>query len=88
MDVKKLAGLVMAFGLVVMISMTAAPGTLAMIEVGLIGLLYFIRRRRPSEMSPRMRKALFEAYTAGGVVSRGRSGGKTHATLRASISSR
>lgn len=46
MDVKKLAGLLMAFVLAVPIISTAPPGTLALVDFGLIGLLYVIRRRR------------------------------------------
>jgi hypothetical protein len=63
MDAKKLAGLAMAVALAVWIIVTAPPGTLAMIEVGLIGLLYVLRRRRQPEMSARMRKQLFESVS-------------------------
>ena len=46
MDVKKIAGLLLAVLLVVPLIATAAPGTLALIDVGLVGLLYVMRRRR------------------------------------------
>jgi xanthosine utilization system XapX-like protein len=62
MDVKKLAGMLIAFSLAVLIIRTAAPGTLAVIDVGLIGLLYVIRSRRaPEQTSARIRKEIFEA---------------------------
>lgn len=46
MDAKKLAGLLVAVVLVVPMLAHAGPGTLGLIDVGLIGLLYCIRRRR------------------------------------------
>ena len=79
MDVKKLAGVLIAFSLAVLIIRTATPGTLAVIDVGLIGLLYVIRSRRTSEnISARVRKELFEAVHRR----------HAHAPSRASISSR
>jgi xanthosine utilization system XapX-like protein len=71
MDVKKLAGMLIAFSLAVLIIRTAAPGTLAVIDVGLIGLLYVIRSQRtPEKTSTRIRKALFEAVSVGATASR------------------
>jgi hypothetical protein len=46
MDVKKVAGLLMVIVIAVPIVATAPPGTLALMELGLIGLLYVIRCRR------------------------------------------
>ena len=46
MDVKKLAGLLIASVLAVSVIATAPPSTLALMDLGLIGLLYVIRRRR------------------------------------------
>ncbi len=46
MDAKKLAGVLIAIALAVPIIATASPGTLGLIDIGLIGLLYFVRRRR------------------------------------------
>jgi hypothetical protein len=46
MDVKKLAGLLLAPAFAVPVIATAPPGTLALLAFGLSGLLYFIRRRR------------------------------------------
>ncbi len=46
MDVKKLAGLLLAPAFGVPVIATASPGTLALLAFGLSGLLYFIRRRR------------------------------------------
>ena len=46
MDAKKLTGMLIAVVLAVPIIATAPSGTLALIDVGLIGLLYVIRRRR------------------------------------------
>ena len=46
MDAKKLTGTVIAVVLTVPVSASAEPGTLALIEIGLIGMLYVLRRRR------------------------------------------
>lgn len=46
MDAKKLTGGLVAVALTAPIIATAQPGTLALIEIGLIGLLYVLRRRR------------------------------------------
>ena len=46
MDAKKLTGVLIAVVLAVLIIATARPGTLAWVDVGLIGLLYVVRRRR------------------------------------------
>jgi len=46
MDVKRLAGLLIAFVLAVPFIATAPPGTLALVDIGLIGLLFVVRRRR------------------------------------------
>jgi hypothetical protein len=46
MDAKKLTGLLIAVVIVVPIVAHAGPGTLGLIDVGLIGLLYCIRRQR------------------------------------------
>ena len=46
MDAKKLTGALVAVVLAVPILVNATPATLAVIEVGLIGVLYAIRRRR------------------------------------------
>jgi hypothetical protein len=46
MDAKKFTGLLVAVALTVQIIATAPPGTLALIEIGLLGLLYAVRRRR------------------------------------------
>lgn len=46
MDVKKLAGALLAFALAIPIIATAPPETLALVDVGLIGVLYLLRRRR------------------------------------------
>lgn len=46
MDAKKLAGLLIAVAIAAPIVAHAGPGTLGLIDVGLIGLLYCIRRRR------------------------------------------
>jgi len=75
MDVKKLAGLVLALGLAAVIIKNATPGALAMIEVGLVGLLYFIRRRRPTDVSARVRKELFRATAARAVENRSTAAG-------------
>lgn len=46
MEVKKLAGLLLALLLAVPVIATAPPGALALIDVALIALLYVIRSRR------------------------------------------
>ena len=46
MDAKKLTGVLIAAVLTASIAATAEPGTLAFIELGLIGALYVLRRRR------------------------------------------
>jgi hypothetical protein len=46
MDAKKLTGMLIVVVLAVPIIATAPSGTLALIDAGLIGLLYVIRRRR------------------------------------------
>ena len=46
MDAKKLTGMLIAVVLAVAIIATVPSGTLALIDVGLVGLLYVIRRRR------------------------------------------
>jgi hypothetical protein len=46
MDAKKLTGLLIAVALALPIIATAQPETLAVIDIGLIGLLYVVRRRR------------------------------------------
>ena len=46
MDAKKLTGMLIAVVLAVPIIATAPSGTLALIDVGLLGLLYVVRRRR------------------------------------------
>ena len=46
MDVKKFAGLLLALVLAVPFIATAAQGTLALVDIGLIGLLFVVRRRR------------------------------------------
>jgi hypothetical protein len=46
MDVKKVTAVLIAVVLAVLIIATAPPGTLALVDVGLIGLLYIVRRRR------------------------------------------
>jgi hypothetical protein len=53
MDGKKLTGVLIAFTLAALIIATAPPGTLALVDVGLIGLLYFLRRRRTLTAGPR-----------------------------------
>ena len=56
MDVTKLAGVIIALAVAVPVITVAPPGTLALIDVGLIGLLYVIRKRRahPSPQPLRM----------------------------------
>ena len=46
MDAKKFTGLLVAVVLAVPIIATAPPGTLALMEIGLVGLLFVVRRRR------------------------------------------
>ena len=46
MDAKKITGMLIAVVLAVPIITTAPSGALALIEVGLVGLLYVVRRRR------------------------------------------
>jgi len=46
MDVKKLAGLLLALVLAVPVIASAPPSALALMDVALIALLYVIRRRR------------------------------------------
>jgi len=46
MDTKKLTAVLVATVLTVPIIATAEPGTLALIEVGLVGLLCVLRKRR------------------------------------------
>jgi hypothetical protein len=46
MDVKKFAGLLLALVLAVPFIATAPQGTLALVDIGLIGLLFVVRRRR------------------------------------------
>ena len=74
MDAKKVAGLLIAVAVGVPIIATAGPGTLAVIEVGLIGLLYCIRRRRAvgghSESRPR---SISKRRSAAGRSTRGNS---------------
>jgi hypothetical protein len=48
MDAMKLTGIVVAVVLTVPIVANAEPGTLALIEIGLVGVLYMLRRRRLS----------------------------------------
>ena len=49
MDAKKLAGILIAFLIAAPIVATANPGTLGVVDIALIGLLYIIRRRRSIE---------------------------------------
>ena len=58
MDAKKLAGMLLAAGLSALVAMNASPGVLAMIDVGLIGLLYVLRTRRQPEASRPIRRAV------------------------------
>lgn len=46
MDAMKLTGMVVAVVLTVPVVANAEPGTLALIEMGLVGALYVLRRRR------------------------------------------
>jgi hypothetical protein len=46
MDAMKLTGMVVAVVLTVPIAAIAETGTLALIEIGLVGALYMLRRRR------------------------------------------
>ena len=46
MDAKKFTGLLVAVVLAVPIIATAPPGTLALMEIGLVGLFCVMRRRR------------------------------------------
>jgi hypothetical protein len=46
MDVKKIAGVFVAFALAVPIIATTSPAALALIDIALVGVLYVIRRRR------------------------------------------
>ena len=46
MDVKSFAGMLIVFVLTVAIIATGSPGTLALLDIGLIGLLYVLRHRR------------------------------------------
>jgi hypothetical protein len=46
MDTKSFAGVLIVVGLAALIIATAQAGTLAWIDVALVGLLYGIRRRR------------------------------------------
>ncbi|MEP7247642.1 MAG: hypothetical protein ABI885_28700 [Gammaproteobacteria bacterium] len=46
MDVKNFAGMLIALVLTVGLIATGSPGTLALLDVGLIGLLYVLRQRR------------------------------------------
>ena len=46
MDVKKLAGFLVALLIAAALIANANPGTLGVLDIGLIGLLYIIRRRR------------------------------------------
>ena len=45
-DAKKLTGVLVAAVLTVTIAATAEQDTLALIDIGLVGLLYILRRRR------------------------------------------
>ena len=56
MDAKKITGILMAAALTAMVAAVAPAGTLALMEVGLVGLFYVVRRRRTS----------FEALRYGG----------------------
>ena len=53
MDAKKLTGVMIAVVLAVPIIATARPGTLALVDIGLIGLLYVVRRRRSALQASR-----------------------------------
>jgi hypothetical protein len=55
MDAKKLMGMLVAVALVVPLIANAQTGTLAWIDVGLIGALYVIRRRRAQTYIPSIR---------------------------------
>jgi hypothetical protein len=46
MDAKKLAGIFIALLIAAGLIANANPGTLGVVDIGLIGLLYIIRRRR------------------------------------------
>jgi hypothetical protein len=56
MDAKKITGILMAAALTALVAALAPAGTLALMEVGLVGLFYVVRRRRTS----------FEALRYGG----------------------
>jgi len=48
MDAKKITGMLVAVLIAVPLIATAPPGTLALLDVALIGLLFGIRRQRVS----------------------------------------
>ncbi len=59
MDAKKLTGALLALALTASIVATAEAETLAMIEIGLVGMLYVLRRRRQTAKDlPRPRSVL------------------------------
>ena len=70
MDVKKFSGLMIAAGLAVPVIMIAPPGLLALIEVGLIGALYVLRRRRQPAMPAGMQQELLRAASVRSIAGR------------------
>ena len=56
MDAKTITGVMMAAALTALVATLAPAGTLALMEVALVGLFYVVRRRRMS----------FEAHRYGG----------------------
>lgn len=63
MDAKKLTGVLIAAGLTMSIAATAEPGTLALIEIGLVGALYVLRRRRLTVKASRDPLGIMRART-------------------------
>ena len=53
MEAKSSAGVLIVFGVATLGVATAAGSTLAWVDVALVGLLYFVRRRRLSMAAPR-----------------------------------
>ena len=63
MDAKKLTGVLVATVLTVSIATTAEAGTLALIEIGLVGLLFVLRRRRLTMTTSRAPLGMMRART-------------------------
>ena len=53
MEAKNFSGVLIAFAVATLGTAAAAGNTLAWVEVALIGLLFFVRRRRLSTEAPR-----------------------------------